>query len=128
MGYISEGYFINAPKGAKTDCPRSSCKLKDREKACSSPDCALREHFAPVIDTDFYYFKPSGKWKYEGKGCWPDFGVDGWCHEDIARANGGKMPGIIGDGFEFVVVCIPRESCEHRTAFPRIIRAKDTEE
>lgn len=108
-------------------CPRRACRLPNRTSPCSSADCALKEHFAPPIDADFYYFKPGGKWKYEREGTWPDFDILRPSHDDILRANR-RFPGIVGDGYEFTVVCIPRESCQHPHAFPRIIWAERAKE
>lgn len=81
-------------------------------------------------DCKFYYFKPGGKWKYEGEGVFPShenlglrpevyYNVD---HDSIFKANG-CMPGIIGDGKYLTVVVIPNEDCQAKWAYPRMIRA-----
>lgn len=93
-----------------------------RRSPCSSAECSLRLALAIPYDTDFHYFKPSGKWYASGEGYWPEFDISGWCHADIFRANCG-MPGLIGNGEEFTVVVIPRENCEHPRAYPRLIKA-----
>ena len=71
-------------------------------------------------DCTFLYFKPLGKWKYEGRGIFPrDFEVN---HNTIAAANGGQMPGINSDGKHMTVVVIPDENCEAPYAYPRMIQ------
>ena len=79
-------------------------------------------------DCDFLYFKPGGKWKYEGEGRWPRQQTPGW-HEvdraEIARENNG-MPGISGNATDLIVVVIPRESCTQTTAYPRLLLPEDS--
>jgi hypothetical protein len=75
-------------------------------------------------DCDFYYFKPGGKWKYEGEGRFPRPTHDGW-HEinrdEIIRENG-SMPGISSRGSDYVLIVIPRPNCDVRSAYPRMIQ------
>ena len=81
-------------------------------------------------DCKFYYFKPGGKWKYEGEGVFPtheNIGLDPEeflevNHDTIFQANG-CMPGIVGSGKYFTVVVIPMEHCEARFGYPRMIKA-----
>ena len=102
-------------------CPSRNCGMT-RTEPCSSANCQLREDAFPY-DTDFYYFKPGGKWKYDGEGYFPNFRVKAGAdrYAEIAERHGGKMPGIMGDGRKFVIVVIPRPSCDVRTAFPYLI-------
>lgn len=82
-------------------------------------------------DCDFYYFKPQGKWKYEGKGVFPtakNLGMSEGVyvdvnHSTIFKANG-EMPGIIGEGKHLTVVVIPMLHCKAEFAYPRMIRAE----
>lgn len=79
-------------------------------------------------DCDFYYFKPGGKWKYEGEGLFPRspdgsyYEVD---HAAISRENNG-MPGISSDALSYIIVVIPRKECGVPTAYPRLIHAVET--
>ncbi len=81
------------------------------------------EEFFPY-DCTYLFFKPSGKWKYEGRGRFPRPQHDGW-HEidraEIMRENGG-MPGIMGDGADYIIVVIPDDDCDVRSAYPRMLR------
>lgn len=74
-------------------------------------------------DCTFLYFKPSGKWKYEGRGRFPSAPDEGW-HEvgrdEIIRENG-AMPGITTRGPDLVIVVLPDESCQVRSAYPRML-------
>ena len=70
-------------------------------------------------DCTFLYFKPSGKWAYEGRGMFPREPFFG--HDEIYEANSG-MPGITSDGKWFTVVVIPDEDCDAPYAFPRMIK------
>jgi len=73
-------------------------------------------------DCTYLYFKPSGKWAYEGRGVFPDkrgyYEID---HDLIFEFNGG-MPGITGYGKHLTVVVIPDESCQCLGAYPRMIK------
>jgi hypothetical protein len=75
------------------------------------------------VDCDFMYFKPSGKWKYDGAGRFPRPVTDGW-HEvdrdEIIRENG-SMPGISGRAADLVVIVTPRDNCDVRSAYPRML-------
>lgn len=98
----------------------------------------LRYHLATEIQKEngpreepadclFLYFKPGGKWKYEGRGRFPRPQDDGWHDVDraeIMRENGG-MPGIVGGAEDLVVVAIPDESCDVKTAWPRMLLVKE---
>lgn len=73
-------------------------------------------------DCDFLYFKPGGKWKYEGEGVFPHReGYYEVTRELIMEDNDG-MPGISGTADEFVVIVIPRPNCTSRFAFPRMLK------
>lgn len=89
------------------------------------PDLWVLPSACTVIeDCSFYYFNPSGKWKYEGRGLFPvDDVAYGMEHSSIARANGGNMPGITSDGKCYDVVVIPDEHCVIRFAYPRMVKA-----
>lgn len=84
----------------------------------SDPDCM------------FYYFKPGGKWKYEGEGVFPTYEntntpEGSWLdvnHESIFKANG-CMPGIVGSGKHYTVIVIPMPHCEAQFGYPRMIKA-----
>jgi hypothetical protein len=110
-------------EGKATKCPSRNCGLT-RTRPCSSANCTLLDHFTVSHDTDFYYFKPGGKWKYEGSGVFPNFDASRPSHDDISRVHGGRFPGINGDGREFMIVVIPRENCHNPCASPCIIRAE----
>jgi hypothetical protein len=58
----------------------------------------------------YLYFKPSGKWKYDGYGATIPSDGQRITHDRIREANDGKMPGITGDGKEFTIVIIPQDS------------------
>lgn len=78
-------------------------------------------------DCDFYYFKPRGKWKYEGTGRFPRPTDDGWVdfnRDEIIRENGG-MPGITSRADDMIVVVIPRDNCTVCTAYPRMLAARE---
>lgn len=80
-------------------------------------------------DTDFYYFKSTGKWKYEGAGFFPE-GPEGGDyyevnHAAIFEANDG-MPGISTDGLDYTILVVPRENCKVKTAYPRLLKGTST--
>lgn len=65
----------------------------------------------------YLYFKPRGKWKYQGRGASiPDDGHE-LTHRRILELNGGRMPGILGNGEEFTIVVIDPRS------WPRMVLA-----
>ena len=70
------------------------------------------------MSATYYYFKPSGKWKYDGEGV--SIPMDGreLTHDRLRELNGGSMPGIVSDGKDFTIVIIDPES------FPRMIPAE----
>jgi len=76
-------------------------------------------------DCTFFYFKPGGKWKYEGRGRFPRPIHDGWHdvnHDEIMRENDG-MPGL-RFGYtakDLNIVVIPDDECEVQSAYPRMI-------
>jgi hypothetical protein len=76
-------------------------------------------------DCRFLYFKPSGKWKYEGRGVFPRPPVPGKYYDvdrtAIMRANRGQMPGITSDAADMFVIVIPDEGCTVETAYPRML-------
>lgn len=61
---------------------------------------------------NFYYFKPSGKWKYEGYGNIPDTN-EVWTRQQLLDANEGKMPGLSSDGTDLVIIVIPDDDALH---------------
>lgn len=77
-------------------------------------------------DCTYLYFKPSGKWKYDGRGRFPRPQDDGW-HDvnraEILRENGG-MPGISGRAEDLVIVIIPDDECDVRSAYPRMLKTE----
>lgn len=81
-------------------------------------------------DCTFYYFKPGGKWKYEGRGVFPRPPKPGTYyevnHDAIMKQNDG-MPGVLGDAKYMTIVVIPDEECSVPTAFPRMIMAEKVE-
>jgi len=78
-------------------------------------------------DCTYLYFKPGGKWKYEGRGRFPRPLAAGW-HEmnraEVIRENGG-MPGISSQAEDLVVVIVPDEDCDVRSAYPRMLLPVD---
>jgi hypothetical protein len=68
-------------------------------------------------DCTLLYFKPSGKWKYEGRGLFPAGDVT---RETIMAANG-SMPGIISDASGMIVVVIPDDGCVTGFSYPRML-------
>lgn len=74
-------------------------------------------------DCTFLYFKPSGKWKYEGRGKFPHPPGEDYYDVDraaIQRENGG-MPGISTDGSDLVVIVMPDDACDAPLAYPRML-------
>lgn len=75
------------------------------------------------FDADFYAFRPKGKWKYHGEGFWPEnLDVN---HDTICAANGGLMPGMSSQARYLTIVAIPKNSCNKRYAYPRMIPAEE---
>lgn len=79
-------------------------------------DLPTREERRPKAT--YLYFKPTGKWKYEGFGA--TIPVDGIAvtHERLLELNDGHMPGISSLGYEYTIVVIDPSSQ------PRMIPAK----
>ena len=81
-------------------------------------------------DCTYLYFKPSGKWKYDGRGRFPrNPNTDkSWYNVDrdaIIRENG-SLPGL-REGYkaqDLVVVVIPDEDCDCAVAYPRMLLAE----
>jgi len=74
-------------------------------------------------DCTFLYFKPSGKWKYDGRGRFPRPQAEGYheiTRDEIIRENG-TMPGISSWANDLIVVVIPDDSCDVRSAYPRML-------
>lgn len=113
------------------------------ESAIKTGALLYKEHVQPLeekvkslqgedgIDCDFFYFKPSGKWKYEGQGRWPRKPEDheGWWDVDrdsIIRENGG-MPGLAtgSRAANMVVLVIPRSHCDCPVAYPRMLSPEE---
>lgn len=71
----------------------------------------------------YLYFKPSGKFAYEGEGesipkaMWGDTIT----HDLLAQINGDKMPGIDGDGKYLYVLVLDDDS------WPRLVYPEDAE-
>lgn len=70
------------------------------------------------MSATYYYFKPSGKWKYSGEGV--SIPMDGKevTHQRIWELNGGSYPGInstLEGGNLYIVVVIDPDS------FPRLV-------
>lgn len=59
----------------------------------------------------FYLFKSSGKYYTEGLGNTPRTN-EVWSREQLLAVNGGKMPGLSGDGNYFKVLIIPTDAAE----------------
>lgn len=80
----------------------------------------VKEEIQKDSDTTYLFFKESGKWKYEGRGFFPNT----WdvCRETIMEANGGQMPGISSRGDDYVIVVIPDDDCEAQYCYPRMIK------
>ena len=69
------------------------------------------------IKVKYKYFKPTGKWKYEGYGLpIPAGHVDKLTHDYLYDLNGGCMPGITTNGKDMIVVV------DDDTSWPRLIR------
>lgn len=71
----------------------------------------------------FLTFKPSGKWKYEGRGnasemLFKRFGV-GERRAQVLADNGGLMPGMSTSGSDLIVVVIPDE--DHDSGWPLLL-------
>lgn len=74
-------------------------------------------------DCTFLYFKPTGKWRYDGRGTFPHReGYYEITHDLIFEENNG-MPGISHDGKDLTVIVIPDDDCKSTAAFPRMIKA-----
>lgn len=69
-------------------------------------------------NASFYAFKPSGKWKYEGRGYLSNEAFRDFDDRKgrILRENGNCWPGMIYDARDLICVVIPDES--HETGFP----------
>lgn len=67
----------------------------------------------------YYYFKPSGKWKYEGDGVDIPIGEFRLNHDRIRELNGGSMPGINSAGKDMIVVIVDDD-----TSFPHLVHAE----
>lgn len=74
-------------------------------------------------DCTYLYFKPSGKWKYEGRGRFPDGDVN---RRSIMQANEGFMPGITSNASDMIVVVIPDDGCTTGFAYPRMLLPTET--
>lgn len=75
-------------------------------------------------DCSFLYFKPSGKWKYDGRGRFPRPTSTGWHdvnRDEVIRENG-SMPGITSRAADLVVVIIPDDECNVSSAYPRMLK------
>ncbi|MBC7149025.1 MAG: hypothetical protein H5U22_06565 [Rhizobium sp.] len=72
-------------------------------------------------DCTYLYFKPSGKWKYEGRGRFPTADVFSIKREHVIDENSG-MPGISSRGEDYFVIIIPDDGCAHPFAYPRMIQ------
>ena len=71
----------------------------------------------------FLMFKPSGKWKYEGRGILPhDFSKYDDFRALIIASNGGLCPGMSTDGSDYIIIVIPDE--DHPTGWPLMLKPK----
>lgn len=70
----------------------------------------------------YYYFKSTGKWKYEGKGADIPLAEFNLSHDRLRELNGGRMPGITSDGKSYIVVIV-----NDNTSFPHLIFNEETE-
>lgn len=65
----------------------------------------------------FYTFKPSGKWKYKGRGYASPELYTCWDRDEkrqrILADNGGKMPGMSTDGSDLIVMVAIDDDAEH---------------
>lgn len=72
-----------------------------------------------IHQATYYYFKPSGKWAYEGEGHFPaelfePFYRGGKIARDIiARYNEGKHPGLNSYTTNLIIVATPHKDCPH---------------
>lgn len=85
-------------------------------KTSDKVDLPVKVGFRPFAT--YHYFKPgSGKWYAEGTGA--TVPIDGMnaTHDSLYVLNGGRMPGITGDGKDFDVVVLDP------TSFPRMVHA-----
>jgi hypothetical protein len=68
-------------------------------------------------NASFHLFKPSGKWGYSGRGHLSEkvFGVFRQIEQrqQLLADNGGKMPGINGDGEGYTVVVVGDDDLPH---------------
>lgn len=65
----------------------------------------------------FYTFKQSGKWAYSGRGyasksLWELFTHAGQ-RMQLLDDNGGSVPGMNGNGVNYIIVVVPDEDCPH---------------
>ena len=79
-------------------------------------------------DATFYWFKPNGKYYSEGTGVFPQdpHKKTRWLftQEEIAKANGGVLPGLRSKRTPLTCVVIPFEDSMKKNAWPRIVRPK----
>ena len=74
------------------------------------------------IDCQFVYFKPSGKFYASGTGQFPNQYCATMTREIIRQWSAGKMPGLVGEAKEFVIIVLPSDECKSDYAFPRMIK------
>lgn len=98
------------------------------EKLCEDEGCdhfgtphICVEKLVTTTDCTFLYFKPSGKWKYGGRGVFPR----GEVTQETIKAENNGMPGITSDGSGYVLIVIPDENCLASFAYPRLLWLKE---
>lgn len=91
-----------------------------------------KESIIMTDDCTYLYFKPSGKWKYDGRGRFPrnpnpNGGLYDVDRDAIIRENG-SMPGLAQSyrADDLVVVVIPDEDCDCKMAYPRMLKPEVT--
>lgn len=71
----------------------------------------------PHENATFYTFKPSGKWKYSGRGYAMPMLWERFTHVEqraqILKDNNNCVPGMNSDGEGLIIVVIPDENCPH---------------
>lgn len=118
MGDTKDYLESTFPEGVDT----SDLETDDYTSDPQPPEDYDGEWYDEFVHSDdkalYLYFKPGGKWKYEGYGA--NIPIDGssLTHEKIAQLNGGEMPGISGTGLEYMIVVLDPAS------YPRFVHAR----
>jgi hypothetical protein len=72
-------------------------------------------------DATFYTFKPRGKWKYEGRGHFPQTDDGSITYQDVLDQNDQRIPGMSCGDPGLTIVIIPDHDCAWKFAYPRMI-------